>query len=354
MKAREMESVKIGSRLIGKGQPCFIIAEAGVNHNGDIKLAKKLVNAATKAGADTVKFQTFNTEEIVTTSAAKAGYQKETTGADSAQFEMLQNLELAPGDFKKLSAYAREKGIVFLSSPFDKSSVDLLDELGVPAFRIPSGEITNSPLLKHIAHKRKPVILSTGMSTMEEIREAVDILRREGAKGIVVLHCVSSYPASPEDMNLKVMDTLQRVFGLPVGLSDHTTSIAIPVAAVALGACVIEKHLTLDKKLPGPDHQASLEPDEFTDMVRSIRDVEKALGSGVKRFTDEEMANKKAARRSLVAAVNIPAGTVITEKMLSIKRPGTGLEPRFIGSIIGKKAKKIIPSGEVIIRAKVI
>ena len=346
--------VKIAGRLIGEGKPCFIIAEAGVNHNGDVNLAKKLIDVARKAGADAVKFQTFSTEELVTAGAEKARYQRETTGADGAQFEMLQKLELGPGDFKKLSVYAREKDIIFLSSPFDKGSADLLDNLGVPAFKVPSGEITNFPLLKYIARKKKPVILSTGMSTLDEIKEAVEIIRREGSKEIVLLHCVSCYPARVEDMNLKVMETLRRTFGLPVGLSDHTVGIYIPVAAVALGACVIEKHFTLDKKLPGPDHQASLEPGELREMVKAIRDVEKALGDGLKRLTDEEEANKKAARRSLVAGVDIPAGAVITEEMLDIKRPGTGLEPRFINSVIGKKAKKKIASGEVITLDKVI
>ena len=288
-----MKKIKAGDRYIGEDEPCFIIAEAGVNHNGDINLARKLIDVAVEAGADAVKFQTFKAEEVVTKGAEKADYQKKTTGLKESQFEMLKRLELTGRDFEELFAYAQRKDIIFLSSPFDKGSVDLLDRLGVPAFKVGSGEITNFPLLKHIARKKKPIILSTGMSTLGEVEEALEVIRKDGATDIILLHCVSSYPAKMEDMNLKVIETLRHAFKLPVGLSDHSIGIAIPVAAVSLGACVIEKHFTLDKNLPGPDHRASLEQDELKQMVKAIRDVEKAMGDGVKRPTKEEEENKK-------------------------------------------------------------
>ena len=347
-----MDKVKLAGKVIGQGMPCFIIAEAGVNHNGDVGMAKKLINVARGAGADAVKFQTFRAEAIVTETAGKAEYQRKSTGTQESQLAMLQKLELEERDFEKLSDYARKKGIMFLSSPFDKRSVDLLDRLGVPAFKIPSGEITNFPLLKHIARKRKPVILSTGMSTLGEIEDAVGVIREEGAKEIVLLHCVSSYPAKAEDMNLRVMETLRCAFGLPVGLSDHTPGVTIPIAAVALGACVIEKHFTLDKTLPGPDHRASLEPQELKQMVKAIRQVEQAVGDGSKISTKEEEQTRKAARRSVVARVNIPKGTVITEAMLDIKRPGTGIEPKYIDKVIGAVARQRIQQGEPLTMSK--
>lgn len=334
-----MRKIKIGNRIIGDGEHPFIIAEAGINHNGNVNLAKKLIDAAKKAEADAVKFQTFKAEDVATKTAEKAEYQKKTTGAEESQFVMIKKLELKERDFKELFDYAHRKGLVFLSSPFDKRSVDLLDELGVPAFKIASGEITNLPLLKHIARKGKPIILSTGMSTLGETEEAVEIIMREGVKEIILLHCISSYPAKVEDMNLKAMETLRDAFKLPVGLSDHSLGITIPIAAVALGACVIEKHFTLDKSLPGPDHQASLEPEELKQMIKAIREVEKATGNGNKMPTDEEKQIQKVARRSLVARVTIPKGAIITEAMLDIKRPGTGVEPKYMNKVIGAVAR---------------
>ncbi|TRZ51509.1 MAG: N-acetylneuraminate synthase, partial [Dehalococcoidia bacterium] len=242
-----------------------------------------------------------------------------------------------------------EKGVLFLSSPFDKGSVDLLSELGVSAFKIPSGEITNFPLLRYIARKGKPIILSTGMATQEEVGEALEIIKQEGIDDIILLHCVSSYPAKIEDMNLKAMDTLRNAFKLPVGLSDHSIGVTIPIAAAALGACVIEKHFTLDKNLPGPDHRASVEPDELKQMITAIRDVERAMGNGIKKPTKVEEENKKVVRRSIVAGVDIPQGTIITEDMLAIKRPGTGLEPKYLGEVIGRTAKETIKQDELII-----
>jgi N-acetylneuraminate synthase len=343
-----MAEVKIGNKWIGDNKPCFIIAEAGVNHNGDVNLAKKLIDAAKRAGADAVKFQTFRAENVVTADAGKANYQKETTGDGESQLEMLKKLELTGRDFKKLFDYSRKKAIVFLSSPFDKTSVDLLDELGIAAFKIPSGEITNLPLLKYIARKKKPIILSTGMSTLGEIEEALGVLRKEGAEEIILLHCVSCYPAASEDINLRAMDTLRRAFKLPVGLSDHTLGIAIPIAAVALGACVIEKHFTLDRYFPGPDHRVSLEPGELKHMVKAIRDVEKALGDGVKKPAEEEKENKGLVRRSLVAKVDIAEGTMLAEEMLDIKRPAGGIEPKYIGLVVGRRAKKDIAKDSLI------
>lgn len=342
VKVIEMIKVSIAGKLIGEGESCFIIAEAGVNHNGDVGLARKLIDTAKESGADAVKFQTYKAEEIATRNAEKAGYQRETTGAHESQFEMLKHLELSQRDFRGLFDYARKKGIIFLSTPFDAESVDFLEGLGVPAFKVGSGEVTNFPLLKHIAQKKKPIILSTGMATLEEVKKALDIIKEAGEEETVLLHCVSSYPAKIEDMNLKAMATLRDAFRLPVGLSDHSLGITIPIAATALGACIIEKHFTLDKNLPGPDHRASLEPEELKQMVTAIRDVEKAMGDGIKKPTKDEEENKKVGRRSIVAKVNIPCGTIITEDMLDIKRPGTGLEPRHLSIVVGRKAKEDI------------
>jgi len=339
--------IKIGNKLIGEEEPCFIIAEAGVNHNGSVELAKKLIDAAKDAGADAVKFQTFKAENVVVKDAQKAEYQKETTG-EGSQYEMIKKLELTEEGFRELADYAEKKDIMFLSSPFDKESVDLLYELDVPAFKVGSGEITNFPLLRYIAKKRKPIILSTGMSTLGEIEEALDVIRSEGVEDIILLHCVSNYPARIEDVNLRAIETLKQAFKLPVGFSDHTLGIIVPIAAVALGACVIEKHFTLDRNLPGPDHRASLEPDELKEMVKAIREVEKALGNGIKKPTKEEEKIKKVARKSIVAKVDISKGAIITEDMLDVKRPGTGIEPKYLKFIIGRKAKEDIKKDDVI------
>ena len=346
-----MNKIKIGDRCIGKEESCFIIAEAGVNHNGDIKLAKKLIDAAKDAGVDAVKFQTFEAENVVVKNAEKAEYQKETTG-DSSQYKMLKKLELTEHDFKELADYVKKKDIIFLSSPFDKKSVDLLDEINVPVFKIASGEITNFPLLKHIAGKGKPIILSTGMATLGEIEDALRVIREVDVDDVVLLHCVTSYPAKMEDVNLRVLETLKLAFKLPVGFSDHTLGITVPIAAVSLGAVVIEKHFTLDKNLPGPDHKASLEPDELKEMVVAIRDVEKALGDGIKIPTKEEEEIKKVARRSVVAKVDIPEGAIITEDMLDVKRPGTGIAPKYFDLVVGRKAKENIKKDEIMMWGK--
>ncbi len=340
--------IKIGEKVIGSQDPCFIISEAGVNHNGDIALAKKLIDAAVEAGADAVKFQTFKAEKIVTPTAEKAEYQKTATGTAESQYEMIKKLELSDDDFWELSEYANKSGIIFLSTPFDEESVDLLDHIRVPAFKIPSGEITNFPLLKKIARKSKPIILSTGMGTLGEVEETLNYLKKHGAEEIVLLHCTTSYPAPVKSVNLRAMETLRCAFQVPVGYSDHTEGITIPIAAAAMGACVIEKHFTLDRTLPGPDHKASLEPQELAAMVKAVRDVELARGTGIKGPTEEEEAIKTVARRSIIAKRDIRAGDVLTENDLGVKRPGTGIEPRYFDSVVRAKARVPIQKDQVI------
>jgi N-acetylneuraminate synthase/N,N'-diacetyllegionaminate synthase len=343
-----VKKIRVGDRLIGEGEPTFIVAEIGVNHNGSVATAKKLIDAAKDADADAVKFQAYKTERIATKYAEKARYQRETTDPRKTQYEMLKKLEFNGDDFRQLCAYAKKRGIIFLSSAFDNESVDLLDSLDVPAFKIPSGETTNLPLLQYIAGKKKPVILSTGLSTLDEIKEALDVLKKNGVENIILLHCVTSYPTKPEEANLRVIPILKRKFGFPVGFSDHTLGVFVSVSAVALGAVLIEKHFTLSKELSGPDHRASLEPSEFKQMVMAIREVEKSLGDGEKRLTADEEEIKKVARRSIVARVKIAKGTVIREDMLDFKRPGTGLRPRDMDKVVGKKAKKGIEADELI------
>lgn len=339
--------IKIANKWIGNEKPCFVIAEAGVNHNGKFRLAKKMIDVAKKACADAVKFQIFSADRVVVKTAEKASYQKITTG-EGSQHNMLRKLELTKDEFRKLANYARAKNIIFLASAFDKESVDFLDELEVPVFKVPSGEITNSPLLRQMAKKGKPIILSTGMSTLGEIADALEVIKKGGTEEIVLLHCVSNYPSKAEEMNLRAMETLKHTFGLPVGLSDHTEGIAVPIAAAALGGVVIEKHFTLDKKLPGPDHKASLEPDELREMVEAIKKVKNALGDGTKKPTKSEEKIKKVVRRSIVARVNMPKGIVIAEDMLDLKRPGTGLEPKYLKKVVGKRVKKDIKVDELI------
>lgn len=343
-----MKILQIGNKRIGDGEPCFIIAEAGVNHNGDIGRAKKMVRAAADAGADAVKFQTFSAERIASKGAGKARYQKETTDASESQYDMLKKLELAPADFHALSSCAEKNGIIFLSSPFDCGSVDLLEEVGVGAYKVPSGEITNAPLLSRIARTGKPVILSSGMADLTEIGDAVSVLRTGGAGGIVLLHCVTSYPAPIESLNLKVMNTLRIRFRIPVGFSDHTQGILAPVIARALGACVIEKHFTLKRTLPGPDHAASLEPGELARMVREVRTVDLALGDGRKRIHPVEREIRKVARKSLVAGSDIPKGSEITMEMIEVKRPGTGIAPADLSQVIGRKTRQRIRKDTVL------
>ena len=335
----------IAGRWVGPGHPCFIIAEAGVNHNGDLALAKRLIEEAAKAGADAVKFQTFRGERLVSPTAWKAAYQTAATGAHESQLDMIRRLELSAGAFGELKRHCKACGALFLSTPFDEESADLLEDLGVSAFKIPSGEVTNSPLLAHVGRKGKPVILSTGMSTLEEVRAAVDTLRQAGAQDVVVLHCVSSYPADPADANLRAMATLAEAFHVPVGYSDHTPGIEVALAAVALGACVIEKHVTLDRTLPGPDHRASIEPGELVALIRGVRIVQSALGDGRKQPVPSEADTAAVARRSLVAIRDVPVGATLTDDVLAVLRPGTGLSPALRARVVGRIAKMHIPAG---------
>ena len=326
----------------------FIIAEAGVNHNGSLEVAKRLVEEAKQAGADSIKVQTFRADTLASTEAKKASYQKESTPADESQYTMLKGLELSDDDHIELMNHCRENGIMFLSSPFDEESADLLEHLGVTAFKIPSGEITNLPFLTHLAAKRKPLILSTGMSTLGEIEEALNTFRSSGNSDVTLLHCVTEYPAPFDEINLKALLSLEKAFGLPVGYSDHTLGIEIAIAAVALGAVVIEKHFTLDRTLPGPDHRASLEPHEFKRMVSAIRNVENAMGDGIKRPAACEIRNIPIVRRSLVAARDIRAGETITSADIAVKRPGTGIFPRDLNAVVGMRATFPIPRDTVL------
>lgn len=342
-----VDPVSIGEQKVGPGLPCLVIAEAGVNHNGSLERALRLVDAAADAGADIVKFQTFKAEEVVSPVAPKAEYQVQTTGSSESQLEMVKKLELPGEAFRVIEQHCRERGIVFLSTPFDKGSADLLERLGVVAFKIGSGELTNLPFLSYVAAKGRPLILSTGMSNLHEVGAAVETVRAAGNRGLVILHCVSNYPAVPSSANLRVMKTLEDEFGVPVGYSDHTEGITIPLAAVALGACIIEKHFTLDRNLPGPDHRASLEPGELQAMVGGIRAVESALGDGCKRPAAEELNTAAVARRSLVAACDLQTGTVLTEDMIAIRRPGTGLPPSELPKLIGRRLRQKIAAGSL-------
>lgn len=338
--------IKIGDHPVGDHKRVFIIAEAGVNHNGRLHLAKQLVEKAKAAGADAVKFQTFNTEELVSLEAPKADYQKRAVPGKS-QFEMLEQLKLSEAEFEELFDYCKKQKIIFLSTPFDLKSAEFLDKLGVAAFKIGSGDLTYVSLLEQIARYQKPIILSTGMATIREVKEAVKIIYAAGNKRLILMHCTSNYPAQYKDVNLRAMVSLKKQLGVPAGYSDHTEGIEIPIAAVCLGACVIEKHLTLDKNLRGPDHAASLNPVEFARMVRSIRHVELSMGDGIKKINPSEIPMRKVARRSIVAAEHIPQGVKITPAMLAIKRPGTGIEPKWINRLTGRKTKVVVRKDQI-------
>lgn len=353
---------------------CYIIAEAGVNHNGDIALAKKLVDAAVEAGADAIKFQTFKAEKVISRNAPKAEYQKESTGEAESQLDMVKRLELSEDTHFMLKEYCCLKNIEFLSTPFDFDSIDFLArKLNLLRIKIPSGEITNGPYLLHAAHTGKPVILSTGMSTLEEIEAALGVLafgylpdqskpslqkfraaycsmdgRKIIKEKVVLLHCTTEYPAPFNEINLKAMQTMRKVFGLPVGLSDHSRGIAVPIAAVALGAVIIEKHFTLDRHLSGPDHKASLEPGELREMVSCIRQVESAMGSSKKKRTLSEEKNVLIVRKCLVAAMQINSGEAFTVENMTCKRPGMGISPMEYWELLGKRAKKNYSEDELI------
>ena len=328
----------------------LIIGEAGVNHNGDLNIARKLIDVAVEAGVDMVKFQTFITEEGITGNAEKAKYQLSATDKKETQFEMLKKLELDREAHEELIRHCNHKGIRFLSTAFDHPSIDLLNELNIPLYKVPSGEITNLPYLRHIGRMGKPVILSTGMATLKEVEDAINVLRESGTpKGeITVLHCNTSYPTPMEDVNLKGMLTIRDELEVKVGYSDHTLGIEIPIASVAMGASVIEKHFTLDRGMEGPDHKASLDPCELKAMVNAIRNIENALGDGVKRPSSSEMKNKSMARKSIVAARDILEGEIFTKEDLVVKRPGTGISPMKWDEIIGTIAQRDFSKDEAI------
>jgi len=329
----------------------FIIAEAGINHNGSLEMALRLIDVACAAGADAVKFQTFKADRIIAVNAPKAEYQKDATGTDESQLEMVKKLELDEAAHTRLHNYCQDKDIRFLSTPFDLESIDLLTRLGLEIFKIPSGEITNLPYLRKLGALKKRLILSTGMADLSEIKDALDVLVDAGSRmeDITVLHCNTEYPTPFEDVNLRAMLTIRSAFpGISVGYSDHTLGIEAPIAAVAIGATVIEKHFTLDRNLPGPDHRASLEPDELAAMISAIRNIEKALGTGIKKPSPSELRNIPVARKSIVAAAPIKKGETFTEMNITVKRPGTGITPMRWDEMIGRKAAKPYRKDELI------
>ena len=319
----------------------IIIAEAGVNHNGDVEIAKKLIDEAANAEVDIVKFQTAIPELVVSENADKAEYQKKMTG-EGSQLEMIKKIHFPLETYKELKSYCDIKNVKFLSTPFDLVSIEFLKDLGMKIFKIPSGEITNMPYLLNVGRVAKEIILSTGMSTIEEIRQAIEVLESVGLKrsNLTILHCNTDYPTAMKDVNLKAMNHIKNEFGVKVGYSDHTLGIEIPVAAVSLGACVIEKHFTLDRQMEGPDHKASLLPDELKTMVRSIRNIEIALGNGIKEPSASEIRNKEIVRKSIVANMSINTGDTFTDENITVKRPGNGISPMKWQEIIGQKAKK--------------
>ena len=328
----------------------LIIAEAGVNHNGDIEIAKKLIDAASDAGADYVKFQTFKAEKLVNKNAEKAEYQKENSGADESQFEMLQKLEIDEETHIILQNYCKAKNIRFLSTAFDLDSIDLLQKLGIDLFKIPSGEITNYPYIQKTGLQNKPIIISSGMSTLEDIQAALNVLKEVGVdkSNITVLHCSTEYPTPYENVNLSAMNTIKNTFDVEIGYSDHTLGIEVPIAAVAMGAAVIEKHFTLDKTMEGPDHKASLEPDELKQMITSIRNIERSFGNGEKTPSNTELHNLQVARKSIHANCNIQEGELFSNGNLIAKRPGTGISPMKWKDMIGTPANKNYKADDII------
>lgn len=337
--------MRIGDKAIGAGAPCFVIAEAGVNHNGDVELAHQMIDMAADSGADAIKFQTFQADLLASPAAEKAAYQSALTDAGESQRDMLRRLELKASDFFDLKAHCERRGIIFLSTPFEDESVGVLDRLGVAAFKIPSGEVTNLPLLRLIAGKGRPIILSTGMADLAEVKAAVEAIQAVAPVPLALLQCTSLYPAEPAQCNLRAMKTMADAFGLPVGFSDHTVGITVPIAAAALGAAIIEKHFTLDRNMPGPDHKASLLQDELRAMIGGIREAEAALGDGVKKPLAEEGLTAAVVRKSVVAREDIAAGTAIDPSMIGIMRPGTGIAPVELSSLYGKRVRVTVPAG---------
>ena len=329
----------------------LIIAEIGVNHNGDLQLAKKLIHEASAAGADIVKFQTFKTQNSISQSAPLAEYQMKNVPDARSQLEMVSSLELSESDHSTLNEFALQNGIEIFSTAFDLESLDFLDQFNFKYIKIASGEVTNLPLLRAIGRKRKKVILSTGMCSLEDIESALNSLESEGLqrKDITILHCTTEYPAPIDEVNLQAIETLRKYFGTSVGYSDHTIGIAIPIAAVSLGAKIIEKHLTLDRSMPGPDHSASIEPNEFAAMVTAIRQVEDAMGDGVKRVTESEKKNLMVARKSLVASRKIKRGDLFSADNITAKRPATGISPMLLDDVIGRKAQRDFDEDDLIV-----
>lgn len=344
-----ISSVKIGKYNIGPNNPCLIIAEAGVNHNGKVELAHQLIEEAFRSGADAIKFQSFVAEDLVVPQAKKADYQLETTGKNGNQLEMLKGLELSAAQQTELKKHCDDLSVMYLCTPYEEKSADLLEKIGVAAYKIASTDTTNIPFLRYIARKCIPVILSTGMSSLGEVEESVSEFKIHGVNGkIVILQCTSEYPAPINDVNLRAMKTMELAFGCPVGFSDHTAGIGASPWAVAVGACVIEKHFTLDRNLPGPDHRASIEPKELTELVKVIRGVEAALGDGIKRPAKSELPNKKRMQKSLVSIRPLAIGEIIMKSDLTCKRPGSGLPPKWFDRVVGKKTAKKIQKGEIL------
>jgi N,N'-diacetyllegionaminate synthase len=344
--------IQLGTKRIADKQPCFIIAEAGVNHNGKLNVAKKLVDAAVSAKADAVKFQTFKAEGVVTDDVGIASYAKKNIGKNLKQLEMIKRYELTYDEFKQLKKYCDQKKILFLSTPHSFDAIDFLEDL-VPAYKFGSGDLTNTPALQYAAQKHKPIILGTGMATLSEVRAAIRTIHATGNHHIIALHCTTNYPCPLAEVNLRAMLTMQNTLDCLVGYSDHTLGMTVPIMAATLGAVVIEKHFTLDKTLPGPDHKASLEPEELKQLVAAIRNVEKTLGSYAKKPTPSEKEIMKLVRKSIVANQNIKKGAIISKNMLAIKRPGIGLSPTQIEQILAKKTKKSIKK-DVIIRLNMV
>ncbi|MEW5944770.1 MAG: N-acetylneuraminate synthase family protein [bacterium] len=342
-----MEPFAVGNRMIGPGNPCFIIAEAGSNHGRDLKRAFNLIAAAAEAGADAVKFQTFSARTLFSEKAPVAGKKKK-SGAPQTIWDVLRKLELPREWHPKLRDYCEKKKVIFLSTPFDERAVDELERVGVPAYKIASVDITYVQLLKKVASTRKPILLSTGMADLGDIEDALDVIYGENNRRVALLHCAVNHPPRFEDLNLRAMDTMRDAFNVPVGFSDHTMSITPDVIAAARGACIIEKHFTLSRNLPGPDHPFALEPAELGEMCRAVRFTEQALGSPVKQCTGAERENYRLHRRSLVAAADIPGHAKISRRMLAVKRPGYGIQPSMLNLVVGRKAKRDIAREDVI------
>jgi len=341
---KHMQTIFIQNRPIGQGHPVYIIAEAGVNHNGSLDLALELVREAKKTGADCVKFQTFKAAQIVTPEAPKANYQLQVTDPGESQFDMLKKLELQTEDWQKIMGYCHELDIQFLSTPYNKEDADLLADLGVDAFKIASGQLVETPFLQYVAHKGKPMIISSGMATLAEVYEGVQAIRSTENQDIILLQCTTNYPSSLQDANIRAMCAMQQSLNIQIGYSDHVPSNYACYSAVALGACLIEKHFTLDTKMEGPDHSSSLDPQAFTQLVEGIRSIEASLGSSVKNPSTTEIANTQGMRRSIIAHRPLAAGTIIEEKDLGYKRPATGISPSMLHQILGKTVRKDIPA----------